>query len=123
MTEHQIRTDVEMQVVAREGQIHLLFSSRKDDGRGELEPTHTSNFLMPASDALVLSSLLADMAFEIESGLRMPAAQKEELVQRHRSKLMERIRVVLNSQREKKTINNASLARSLVDIMSNEVFS
>jgi len=30
---------------------------------------------------------------------------------------------VLNSQREKKTINNRSLARQIVDIMSAEVFS
>ena len=55
--------------------------------------------------------------------LRMPEARKAELVQRHRKTLSERIRVVLNSQREKKTINNASLARQLVDIMCDEVFS
>lgn len=122
MTEHVIRTDLEMAVVARDKSIHLLFSAKKDDGRGELEPAYTSNFLMPANDALVLSALLADLAFEAESGLKMPQAQKAELVQRHRSKLQERFRVVLNSTREKKTINNASLARQLVDIMSNEIF-
>jgi hypothetical protein len=78
---------------------------------------------MSAADALTFSSLLADLAFEAESGLRMPDAQKKELVERHRTTLMQRITVVLNSQREKKTINNRSLARSLVDIMSAEVFS
>ncbi len=121
MTDRQIRTDVEMQAAARDGQIHLLFSER--DAKGDPVPAYTSNFLMPAGDALTLSSLLADLAFEIDSGLRIPEAQKKELVQRHRATLMDRITVVLNSTREKKTINNRSLARTLVDIMSNEVFS
>jgi hypothetical protein len=120
VTDREIRTDVEMQCVARDKSVHLLFSER--DAHHELVPTHTSNFLMSASDALSFSSLLADLAFEIESGLRLPEAQKAELVQRHRTKLMERITVMLNSQREKKTINNRSLARQLVDVMSNEVF-
>lgn len=121
MTDRHIRTDVEMQVAARDAQIHLLFSER--DANGSPVPAFTSNFLMDASKALVFSSLLADLAFEVDSGLKIPEAQKAELVQRHRATLMDRITVVLNSTREKKTINNLSLARQLVDIVSHEVFS
>lgn len=116
----QIRTDIEMSVAARDGQIHLLFSER--DQAGELRPAYTANMLLSAGDALTLSSLIADLAFQEDTSLRMPNAMKEELVQRHRATLMDRISVMLNSQREKKTISNRSLARQLVDVMSKEVF-
>jgi hypothetical protein len=120
LAQRQIRTDVEMSVAARDGQIHFLFSER--DQAGELRPTLTQNFMCGASDALTLSSLIADLAFQEDASLRIPNAQKEELVQRHRATLMDRITVMLNSQREKKTISNRSLARALVDVMSKEVF-
>lgn len=119
--DRQIRTDIEMTVAARDGQIHLLFSER--DERGELRPAYTANMLLSASDALTLSSLIADLAFQEDTSLRVPDALKEELVQRHRKTLRDRIGVVLNSTREKKTISNRSLAMQLVDIMSKEVFS
>ena len=121
IAERVIRTDIELQVVARDKQVHLLFNER--DEKGDARAAYTPNFLLSASDALTLSSLLADLAFEEDAGLRVPEAQKAELVQRHRKTLMDRISVVLNTQREKKTIDNRSLARQLVDIMSKEVFS
>lgn len=118
--DRQIRTDIEMSVAARDGQVHLLFSER--DQTNELRPAYTANMLLSASDAMLFSSLLADLAMQEETGLRMPNAQKNELVARHRATLLDRIRVVLNSTREKKTISNRSLAQKLVDIMSHEVF-
>lgn len=121
IAERVIRTDIEMQVASREGQIHLLFNEA--DPQGTKRPAYTPNFLLSASDALSLSSLLADLAFEAESGLKMPEARKKELVERHRATLLNRISIVLNTKREQKTISNRSLARLLVDIMSTEVFS
>lgn len=120
LADRQIRTDIEMHVVARDGSVHLLFSEK--DQAGAARPAYTANFLLSANDALTMSSLIADLALQEDTGLRIPEAMKEELVQRHRKTLMDRIAVVLNSTREKKTINNRSLARQLVDIMSHEVF-
>ena len=71
--DRHIRTDITMQVVARDGQIHLLFSE------ADQTPAFTSNFMLDASDALTMSSLIADLAFEADSGLRIPEAQKAEL--------------------------------------------
>ncbi len=121
LSDRVLRTDIEMSVVARDGTVHLLFSEK--DQAGQLRPAYTANFMLSATDALTMSSLLADLAFQEDTGLRIPNAQKEELVQRHRKTLLDRLSVVLNSQREKKTISNRSLAMQLVDIMSREVFS
>mgnify|MGYP003658497619 CR=1 FL=1 len=120
ISERFIRTDVEMQVVARDESIHLLFS--EDDGAGNLRPAYTPNFLMSAKAALAFARLLADLAFEVDSGLRMPHALKLDKVSQHREKLNDRLRVVLNSLREDRKIGNEELARQLVDIMSVEVF-
>ena len=120
LADRQIRTDIEMSVAAHDKQIHLLFSER--DQTGELRPAYTANFLLSADQALTMSSLLADLAFQEDTGLRIPEPQKAELVARHRATLMNRISVILNSTREKKTISNRSLARQLVDVMSHEVF-
>lgn len=115
-----IRTDIEMSVVARDG-IHLLFSEK--DQAGNAVPAYTSNFLLSATDALSFASLLADLAMEVETGLKAPAALKQELIERHRSTLTNRIAVVLNSTREKKTVSNKGLAKQLVEIALKEVFS
>lgn len=117
-----IRTDIEMQVAARDGSIHLLFNEKNQ--QGESVPAYTRNFLLSASDALAFSTLLADLAFEVETSLK-PAGDvvKAELMERHRVKLIDRLSVVLNSTREKKTTNNRTLAKQLVGIMMAEVFS
>lgn len=116
-----IRTDISMHAVARDGQVHLLFSER--DQAGELRPAYTANMLLSAGDALTMSSLIADLALQEDTGLRIPEAMKQELVSRHRKTLLDRLTVMLNSTREKKTINNRSLAQLMVDAMSREVFS
>lgn len=115
-----IRTDIELQVVARDKEIHLLFN--ETDAAGVKGPAYTSNFLLSAGDALSFSSLLADLAFEAETSLKVPEAMKKELVARHRKTLLNRIRVVLNSTREAKTLSNQALAQTIVDICSKEVF-
>jgi hypothetical protein len=116
-----IRTDIEMAVAARDGQIHLLFNEK--DATGEVRPAYTPNFLMSASDALVFSTLLADLAFEVETSLK-PAGDvvKAELIERHRTKLINRLTVVLNSTREKKTTSNRGLAKQMAEILLKEVF-
>lgn len=117
-----IRTDIEMAVAARDGQIHLLFN--ENDANGEKRPAFTSNFLLSASDALAMSTLLADLAFEAETSLK-PAGDvvKAELMERHRVKLVDRLAVVFNSTRERKTTSNRQLAKQVVDICMAEVFS
>lgn len=122
ISERVIRTDIEMQVAAREGQIHLLFNEKNQ--QGESVPAYTPNFLLSAPDALTFATLLADLAFEADTGLKSAGpAIKAELADRHRSKLTNRLSVLFNTQREKKTIDNRSLARQVVDIMLSEVLS
>lgn len=122
MTDRIIRTDVFMQPVARDGAIHLLFSE-KDHQTGEMRPTAVDNMLIPAADALTLSTVVADLAFEADTGLKAAGpALKAELIERHRKTLTDRIAVVLNSQRERKTVTNRQLARKLVDLALSEVF-
>lgn len=118
--DRSLRTDIQMQVVARDKEIHLLFNETTNDGVAV--PAHTSNFLLSASDGMSLSSLLADLAFEADSGLKIPEAQKRELVARHRERLRNRYRVMLNSLREVKYVSNEQLAQQLVDVASKEVF-
>jgi hypothetical protein len=117
-----IRTDLEMQAVARDGTIHLLFN--ETDAAGVTKATLTSNMLLPAAEALRFSMLLADLAFEADTGLKAAGpALKAELIERQRAKLVDRLVVVFNSQREKRTISNRSLARSVLDIVFSEVYS
>lgn len=116
-----IRTDIEMVCVARDGQVHLLFSEKNQTG--EPVPAYTANFLMSAADALRFSVLLADLAFEQDTSLK-PAgpALKAELVDRHRKKLTDRFALMLNSLRERKTVPNRKLARDLVDTALTDIF-
>lgn len=66
---------------------------------------------------------LIDLVYETRGDLK-PAggAVKHELIERHRATLTKRLEIVMNSTREKKTVNNRSLARQLVDIALAEVF-
>lgn len=122
LADRQIRTDVSMHVAARDKLIHLLFSE-EDQQTKQPRPAYTSNFLMSAEQALAFSTLVADLAFEADTGLKAAGpALKAELMDRHRTTLITRLSVILNSQREKKTINNRSLARQLVDVCLSEVF-
>lgn len=122
LSDRQIRTDVQMQAVARDGQVHLLFSEQ-DLQTKQLRPAYTANFLMQAPDALTLSTLLADLAFEADTGLKpVGPALKAELVERHRRILTRRLEIVLRGKREQKTVSHALLAKDIVEIMLREVF-
>lgn len=123
LTDRHIRTDVSMSVAARDRQIHLLFSE-EDTQTKQLRPAFTSNFLMTAEQALAFSTLVADLAFEADTGLKAAGpAIKAELAERHRAKLTQRLTVVLGSRREKKAMSNGALARELVDICLKEILS
>lgn len=77
-----------------------------------------------AGDAGIAAALaVVDAIYELRGEIK-PAggAIKAELIERHRKTLRDRLRVVLNSQREKRTVNNAQLSRQLVDICLSEVF-
>jgi len=74
--------------------------------------------------AIAACMAVIDAVYEIKGDLK-PAggAVKHELIERHRATLTKRLEVVLNSQREKRTVTNAAMARGLVDIALSEVFS
>ena len=117
-----IHSDLEMQIVARDKTVFLLFSRQLNDSDDPV-PALTDNFHMSAEVALAASDKLADMAFEADAGLRMPAAIKAAKVEKHRAVLMPRCRNILNSQRENKTLTNDQLAKQLLDVFCSEVFS
>lgn len=64
-----------------------------------------------------VSMAIVDAIYEARGDIK-PAggAMKKELIERDRRTLTDRLTVVLNSAREKKTISNRSLARQVVDI-------
>lgn len=122
LADRQIRTDIDMQVVARDKQVHLLFSE-EDSQTKQKRPAYTANFLMPAAEALRFSALVADLAFEADTGLKAAGPTlKAELIERHRKTLTRRLEVVFNSTREKKTTSNAQLAKQITEILLHEVF-
>ncbi len=123
LTDRQIRTDITMSVAARDGEVHLLFNE-EDRQTKQPRAAYTANFLMSANDALAFSTLVADLAFEAETGLKAAgSAIKAELIDRHRATLTRRIELMMNSQREKKKLSNAQLARQVVEVCMSEVFS
>jgi hypothetical protein len=74
--------------------------------------------------AIDVAIAIIDAIYERRGDLKpMGGAAKSEMINKHRAKLRERLRVMLNSQREKRTVTNAELARRLVDTMLSEVFS
>lgn len=120
LSNREIRADLDMQIVQRDKAVFLLFSRKLSDGA--VQPAMTDNMSMSPETALMASQLLADMAFEADSGLKMPASVKVALVERHRSKLLPRLSVMLNSLRERKTLSNDQLAQQLLDAFCHEVF-
>ena len=110
-----------MSVAARDKMIHFLFNEQ--DQNGGTQPAYTPNFMLSTSDAMLLATLLTDLAFEEDTGLK-PAGNvvKAELMDRHRQTLTDRLTVVLNSTREKKTTSNRGLAKQIVDICMVEIF-
>jgi len=121
LSNREIRTDIEMQIVARDKSVFLLFSRRPSDA-DDLVPAQTDNMVLDPETALMASQVLADMAFQADDGLKMPEAQKLALVEKHRAKLLPRLTVMLNSLREKKTVSNEQLARQALDAFCAEVF-
>lgn len=114
--------DIEMQVVARDKSVLLLFSRKASDS-GDKVPALTDNMILPPDVALQASQVLADMAFEADDGLKMPGAQKLALIEKHRAKLLPRLEMMLNSLREKKALSNGQLAQQMLDTFCAEVFS
>jgi len=119
--DRQIRTDIEMSVVARDREIHLLFNEK--DQAGEIVPAYTANFLLSTHDAVMCAGLMADLAYEADEGLK-PAGKglKAALIERARVKLTARVALMLRSMREDKTISHAKIAQEVVDVCLKEVY-
>ena len=78
-----------------------------------------------AAQAAIAGAMgIIDAIYEIRRDMK-PAggAVKHELIERHRKTLAKRLEVVLNSQRELRTVSNAAMAKGVVDIVLAEVFS
>lgn len=113
--------NTDMQIVADDGRIHFLFS-REEDGRRV--PAFVDNHIITAEQGLLASQILADLAFEADSGLKpLGPAQKAALVEKHRAVLLPRLRTMLNSLRDKRKIDNEQLAAQILDAVCAEVFS
>jgi len=118
----EFRSDLDMQVVARDKAVFLLFSRTANDS-GEKVPALTDNMVLAPETALMASQALADMAYEADDGLKMPQAAKLAMVEKHRAVLLPRLTVMLNSLRENKVVGNEQLARQALDAFCAEVFS
>ena len=113
--------DIDMQIVARNGKIVLVFSESKN---GVRTPVHVDAFEFPAKDASQMMQTIGDLAFEIDTGLKAVGdSVKADLVAQHRDKLIPRINVVLGTLREDKTLSNGQLSLKLIDIIFSEIFS
>lgn len=125
---------VSVQVSVHGAQVVLHFNApREYVALTGLEPLVVGTRLMAlaieaddsaAQQMINLCMGLIDYAYEQRSDLK-PAggAVKHEMIERHRRLLTQRLAVMLNSQREKKTITNRALAKQIVDVMLKEVFS
>ena len=122
MNDRVIHTDISMQIVARDNAVHLLFSRTNSDSVGPV-PALTDNMLIDPETAMLAAGLMAEMAFEADPGLKPIGPKlKASLIETHRAKLIPRLKVVLNSLREKKTVSNEQLGIQLLDIFCHEVF-
>lgn len=71
-----------------------------------------------------LCMFVIDHVYDCRGDLKPASgAAKHELMERHRRTLSKRLEVMLNSQREKKTLSNHALAKQMVDTMMSAVFS
>ena len=114
-------SDIQTQIVQRDGNVHLLFSSEVE---GELKPAETNHVMLPAQVALDAGQAIIDLAFEADTGLKpLGPAAKAELVKKHRDKLLPRVALMLRSQREKRVVSHDALARQIIDSVFSEVFS
>ena len=113
--------DLRMQVVGRDGQIHLLFSREVE---GELRPAEVDNMRIPPDQAVAMAQVLTDLAFEADTSLKPVAPTlKASLVEKHRQKLIPRIVLMLNTLRENKHFSNEKIATQVMDAVCSEVFS
>jgi len=118
----QVNSDIDMQIVARDKSVMLLFSRVSSD-TGTPVPAFTDNMLLDPETALRASQLMADMAFEADDSIKpVGPALKAALVEKHRAVLIPRIAMILNTLREKKTVTNEQLAVQLVDVTCAEIF-
>jgi len=114
--------NIDMQVVARDRAVTLLFSRRPDDN-GDPAPAAVDHMTMDPETALLAAQMITDLAFEADSSIKpVGPALKANLIEKHRAVLIPRITTVMNSLRTKRTVTNQQLAVQLMDIVCSEVF-
>ena len=113
--------DIEMQIVARDRCVHLLFNIRLDDGHPIA--AQTDHMILEPPVALVAAQTLTDMAFEADASLKpVGSTLKASMVEKHRAVLIPRLTLVLNTQRERKKVTNELLAKQIMDAVCAEIF-
>lgn len=95
------------------------------DGKVVQHFPHALEWLaLEADESVRLGYTLIERGWEARPELKpLDDNKKHDLVERHRRTLTKRLEVVLNSLREKKTMSNRTVAKQLVQLMLNEVFS
>lgn len=100
-----------MHLGIRQGKVRITFESPQQ--YIEFDPANIQDIAMR----------MTDLAFEANTGLKpVGDTLKADLIQRHRERLVNRLSLILNSQREKKTVSNGQLAMEVVDICLSEIF-
>lgn len=119
----EFHADIDMQIVARDKAVLLLFSRTQNDS-GQKVPAMTDNMVMDPETALFAAQTLTDMAFEADGSIKpVGPSLKAALVEKHRTVLLPRLTVMLHSLREKKTVTDEQLAVQMLDRFCAEVFS
>lgn len=114
--------DINMQIVARDKRVTLLFSRNASDS-SEMLPATVDHMNLDPETALMAARVMTEMAFEADGSIKpVGPALKANLVEKHRAVLIPRIASVMNSLRTKSTVTNQQLAVQLMDIMCAEVF-
>jgi len=121
-------------VTVHDGQTVLHFSEpREYVALTDAEPVMLAARLMVAAvearpelaQAVIAGAMgVIDGVYDLRREIK-PAggAAKHELIERHRLTLLRRFEIMLNSQRDKKKVDNAALSKQLTDTALSEVFS
>jgi hypothetical protein len=113
--------DLEMQIVARDGKIALLFSRREKDGTAV--PAQTDNFDFVAAEAPRMMELIGNLAFEIDNSLKAAGPTvTAALAERHRITLTQRVALMLGTLREDHKKTHGQVAKEIVDACLKEIF-
>lgn len=117
MSEH--KDGVYCRVGVDDGQVMLLFSKDPEGGK----PANISTWHIAPKQCVAISEAMARAAWEADTNLKpVGDALKAQLVEQHRTVLMNRLTIMLNTMRDDRTHNNWKLATQILDAVFAEIF-